>query len=170
MAAQTKATPKFKLAAFREMALESKGMSTGVDIELDAGTYDVIGYDDDGAEVVLDTVEVEDGEVVHIPHPLMLADDRQHAFDKFQQGEDLDQIDYTDDETGEIRRKPRLPFVIDGNPAPPESYRMAAAIIGEGEVHRLLAGGGHCNDVGMAWQWLTTDSRLSAPKAPKRPR
>lgn len=173
MAATTikKARPKFKLEQFRDLAIEAKGQEVGVDIELDAGTYEVHDVDDDGNDIIVETIEVAEGDVVHVPHPLMLDDDHQDAFDRYQRLEDLDQVEYTDEETGEKRTRAKVPFTVDGKPAPGGTYRMAASIIGEHELRRLLAGGGHSNDVALAWEYLTRDHRLDKdPKAQRQRR
>jgi hypothetical protein len=162
-----KSRPKFKLDKFRELAIESRNMQVGVDLALDAGKYEPASYPTiaDPADVAV--VEVADGDVVYVPHPLMLSDEQQNRFEAFQKGDDLDQEEYTDS-AGNKKLRPLSPATIDGRPAPSDSYRMAAAILGETELWRLLAGGGHSNDVALAWQYLTADqaAELAGPKAP----
>lgn len=48
------------------------------------------------------------------------------------------------------------------------SIATAKAILGDDEHARLVAGGGHSNDVMLAWRLLTAD--LEAEAAPKLPR
>jgi len=169
-----KARPKFKLEQFRDVAIESKSQEVGVDLDLDAGVFDPREHDtiaDTSDFTDDDVVRVDDGDVVHVPHPLMLDDPHQEAFDKFNRREDVDQVDYIDEESGEKRSKAQYPYTIGGAPAPSDTYRMAAAIIGERELWRLLAGGGHSNDVALAWEYLTRDTRMDRdPKAQRPPR
>jgi hypothetical protein len=122
--------PKLKLAEMRAQALDARDMQDGVDLELD------------------------DGSTVLVPHPLMLSDEQQELLDKFQRDEDLDQEEYTDD-AGNKSVRPVRPSTIDGEPAPSAAYRLAAAILPPDEHKRLLAGGGHSNDVQLAWQLIT---------------
>lgn len=172
MAAPTvtkKSRPKFKLEQFRDTAIESRGMEVGVDVELDAGTFDPREHAtiaDTSEFIDADVVTVEEGDSVYVPHPLMLSDERQEAFETFQRGDDLDQEEYTNPDTGLQDRRTIRPATIEGRPAPSDTYRMAANIIGERELWRLRAGGGHSNDVALAWQFLTREGKLDAPKPP----
>lgn len=162
--------PRFKMTQFRDIAIESRKMKVGVDIECEqSGEYRpadhrTVAKPEDLPEVVTAT----EGDAVFVPHPLMLSDKRQEVFEAFQKGKDLDHEDYLDPDTGETKQRKLDDDLIDGRPAPSDTYRMAAAIIGEEELCRHLAGGGHSNDIALAWQYLTADQAddLSGPKAP----
>ncbi|HEY2064477.1 MAG TPA: hypothetical protein VGG84_00850 [Gemmatimonadaceae bacterium] len=150
-AAQRKARrPKLKLEQMREQALDARDMQDGVELDLVAGKHEEI--DLETGEVVV--TEVADGETVVVPHPLMLSDERQEALDLFNRDEDLDQEEYTDD-AGNKSTRAKRPYTIGGQPAPPGAWRLARAIQGAEDHRRLLAGGGHSNDVQLAWQLIT---------------
>lgn len=65
---------KFKLAAFREHAIESRSQLAGI------------------------TLEAEDGSEHYIPHPLAVDDETQERIEAFQRGDGLDR-----DENGRIK-------------------------------------------------------------------
>lgn len=160
--------PRFKLEQFREVAIESRKMKVGVDVDLDAGQYRPRDHPTImDPELAPEVVEVAEGDTVHIAHPLLMPDDRQALFEAFQKGSDLDREEYLDQDTGETKHRKLDEDLIDGRPAPSDTYRMAATIIGEPELWRLLAGGGHSNDVALGWQYLTADQAetLAGPKA-----
>jgi len=110
----------FKLDEFAEQATDALGSAPGLDIELD------------------------NGEHVTIPHPMLVDDDTQAAVERVQRKEDLDH-----GPDGELLD------TIDGQPAGPFSVRFAKAVLGEAEYKRFSAGGGNANHIGLAWQYLT---------------
>ena len=127
MAVNRKIKRELSLDEFEEQALDALGQAPGLKI----------------------TLRNED--VVVIPHPLLLDDDRQAAVEFVQRRDDEDR-----DENGNPAGK------IDGEPAPPYAVRLAKAILGEEDHKRFLAGGGSSNKVALAWQYLTES--LKGPK------
>lgn len=127
MAVNRKIKRELSLDEFEEQALDALGQAPGLKITL------------------------RNGEVVVIPHPLLLDDDRQDAVEFVQRRDDEDR-----DENGNPSG------LIDGKRAPAFSKRLAMAILGEEDHARFLAGGGSSNKVALAWQYLTES--LKGPK------
>lgn len=140
---------KLQLDKMREQALESRDMSEGVECPLSAGTHVVLN--EDGTS---DVVEVADGETIFLPSKWLMSDEQQEAYDRVVRDEDLDHEAYTDD-AGNKSQRVKYPVTIGGKPAPSAAYRIAEAVLGTHEHRRLLAGGGHSNDLLLAWQLIT---------------
>lgn len=130
MAVNRKIKREMSLDEFEEQALDSLGQSPGLRLTL------------------------RNDDVVVIPHPLLLDDDRQAEVERVQQ-----HLDEDVDEEGRPNGQ------IGGKPAPAFTIRLAKAILGEEEHARFLAGGGTSNKVSLAWQYLTEG--LAAPKLPR---
>lgn len=130
MAVNRKIKREMSLDEFEEQALDSLGQSPGLRLTL------------------------RNDDVVVIPHPLLLDDDRQAEVERVQQHLDED-VDEEGRPNGQIGGKPAAAFTI----------RLAKAILGEEEHARFLAGGGTSNKVSLAWQYLTEG--LQAPKLPR---
>lgn len=146
---------KLQLAQMREQALEARDMADGVECPLSAGTFEVKEVDPKtGEETVTEVIEVADGETIFLPSKWLMDDDQQEAYDRILRDEDLDHEEFTDD-AGNKGQRLKFPLAIDGKPAPSAAYRIAEAVLGFREHKRLLAGGGHSNDLLLAWQLIT---------------
>lgn len=127
MAVNRKLRREMDLDEFEEQALDALGTSPGLKLKL------------------------RNDDVVTIPHPMLLSDDRQAEVEFVQRRDDEDR-----NENGLPNGK------INGEPAPPYAVRLAKAILGEEDHARFLAGGGSSNKVALAWQLLTEG--LKGPK------
>lgn len=132
--------PKLKLDDMRAQAFEAHGTQEGVDAEL------------------------EDGSTVFIPAQLMLSDDQAAELERIQRDEDLDHESWID-ANGNKSTRVKIPATIGGEPAPSAAWRIAHATLGTEEHERLIKGGGHSNDVLLAWR-LT--SAANADPTPQR--
>lgn len=114
------------LADFEEQAIDALGQTPGITIELD------------------------NGEVVSIPHPMLVTDEQQAEIEKVQENADLD-------EDGKV----------DGQRPEPQAVRLARAVLGDEEHKRFLAGGGKSVHVMLAWQMMTKELQEKGPKLPR---
>lgn len=130
MAVNRKIKREMSLDDFEDQAIDALGQSPGL------------------------TLTLRNDDIVTIPHPLLLDDERQELVERVQKHLDEDL-----DENGSPNGK------IDGQPAPPYAVRFAKAILGEAEHARFLAGGGTSNKVALAWQYMTEG--LQGPKLPR---
>jgi hypothetical protein len=104
---------------------------------------------------------------VHIPHPLLVAEDRLKAIQDAQSGADLDTEEIEDPETGRTVTVTKFPRTIDGKPADPEAVRLARAVLGPAEHKRFLAHGGKSTHVALAWEAMAAEVQSMAPKRGK---
>lgn len=110
------------------------------------------------------TLILDDESELHIPHPLLVADDRLNEIDAVQSNNDLDHQDIVDPDTGETISVPVVPATIDGKPADAHSVRLARAVLGAAEHKRFLAHGGKSAHIALAWQSLQAEAESASPK------
>lgn len=111
------------------------------------------------------TLELNNGEEVRVPHPMLVTEERQQEIERVQSRRDLDverdaegnevYLDIKDDDGNVVDRVIKRKDTIDGVDAPPFSTRLAVAILGREDYDRLRAGGGNANHVILAWNYLT---------------
>jgi hypothetical protein len=131
LAVNRKIKREWNLEDFEAQAIDSLGGVAGVNLTL------------------------RNGDIVTIPHPMLLDDDTQTEVERVQAHRDEDR-----DEDGAPNGK------IGGEDAPPFAIRLAKAILGPEDHARFLAGGGSSNKVGLAWQYMT-EGLQQGPKLSK---
>lgn len=115
-----------KLDEFESQAIEALGQTPGISLELDGG------------------------EIVTIPHPMLVSDEQQAAIERVQANEDLD-----------------ADGKIDGQRPEPQAVRLARVVFGEDGFKRFIAAGGKSNHVLLGWQMMVRDLEDKGPKLPR---
>jgi hypothetical protein len=115
-----------KLDEFQDQAIEAIGQTPGV------------------------TLELEDGSLLTIPHPMLVTDEQQTEIERVQNGDDLDEDGKINGQTPEVH-----------------AVRFARAVLGEERHKAFLAGGGKSVLVMLAWQMLTKELEEKGPKLPR---
>ncbi len=145
MAARTTIKPmtsrRLSIKEFEDQALAALGQPPGYTLELN----------DDAGEV-------------HIPHPLLVDDDRLADIEAVQNGTDLDVEEIEDPETGQKVSVPCNPPTINGERAEASQVRLARAVLGRAAHEKLLAHGGKSAHVVLAWEAMAAEVKASAPK------
>lgn len=142
---------KLKPAELRAQVCEARGVEPGIDLEM------------------------EDGQIFHIPNPAMVDDETQIRLDKFYAGEGLDREWLINPATGEPWKgkddKPlervKEPATIKGKLAEPHPIRLAKALLGEDVHKKFIEAGGHSTDVAMAWEAMARERKDEEAEDPK---
>ncbi|MEG8178134.1 hypothetical protein [Nocardia terpenica] len=132
---------RLSIKDFEEQALAALGQPPGYTLVLD----------DDAGEI-------------HIPHPLLVADERLAEIEAVQTGSDLDRDTVTDPDTGAQHSIPATPAAIGGVAAEPTQVRLARAVLGRADHETFLAHGGKSAHVALAWEAMAAEVKAAAPK------
>lgn len=114
------------LADFEEQAIDAIGQTPGITLELD------------------------NGDSVTIPHPMLVTDEQQAEIERVQENADLD-----------------ADGKINGERPDAQSIRLARAVLGDEGHKRFIEGGGKSNHVMLAWQMMARELQDKGPKLPR---